>query len=164
MIGLAGYLAEKMIFGKENTCSGVYSDMEKATSLATRAVTEYAMGDEPFYIRLESVAEQYSITQKERHNQEIIALIKECEQKAERILQRNKTLLLKLAEYLTYNSRMNEELIKEYVLAYAAEEWVCETAFVKKEAYFNFAEIVKEAQESVQQPFPINSNIHELVC
>jgi cell division protease FtsH len=46
-IGLGGFLAEKIIFGKENTSTGVVSDIIKVSEMANRAIKEFAMGDDP---------------------------------------------------------------------------------------------------------------------
>lgn len=54
VISLGGYVAEKMIFGAENTSSGVSGDIEEATKQANRAIRDYAMGSDPVSIAVYS--------------------------------------------------------------------------------------------------------------
>ena len=62
---------------------------------------------------------------------------------AERILARNKLLLLKMAEYLTTHSRMEEEMIEAYVKKYGQEEWIHAEGLIKKDAYYKFNTILQ---------------------
>lgn len=142
VIGLGGYVAEKLIFGVENTCSGVSQDIEQVSELANRAIKEYAMGSDPIYIRFAATSEDYALVHQQTHTEEVLKLIRESEKEAERILKNNKQLLLKMSAYLTHNSRLEEKQILEMVCKYANEEWVDEKAFVKKEDYFQFAKII----------------------
>lgn len=143
IISLGGYVAEKMIFGDEYTCSGVYDDIQEASALANKAIRKYAMGSDPIHLAVESQKEN-AFVHIEEYTAEAIDLIKECELEATLILQRNKLLLLKMAEYLTAHSKMEEQLIREYVEKYSTEEWINQTGFVKKENYYQFNKIVQE--------------------
>jgi cell division protease FtsH len=148
IIGLGGYIAEKIVFGIENTCSGVSQDIERVSEMANRAIKEYAMGDDPIYIRFSASQDNLAIMHQQTHTEQALKLIRNCQEKAEDILQKNKLLLLKMAEYLTTHSRMEEQEIKTMLVAHASDEWVNENAFIKKEHYFNFAEVIsKQLQE-----------------
>jgi hypothetical protein len=151
VIGLGGYVAEKLIFGEENTCSGVSQDIERASEIANRAIKEYAMGNDPIFIRFASSNDNLAILHQQTHTEEALKLIKDCEKEAMAILQRNKLLLLKMSEYLTRNSRLEEKQIFKMVCDYADEEWVNESAFVKKDDYFQFAEVITKLIKE-QQP------------
>ncbi len=142
VIGLGGYVAEKLIFGVDNTCSGVSQDIEQVSELANRAIKEYAMGSDPIYIRFASSNENYALLHQQTHTEEVLKLIRESEKEAEQMLNKNKLLLLKMSEYLTTNSRLEEKQILEMVCQYANEDWVRTSAFVKKEDYFQFAKII----------------------
>lgn len=142
VIGLGGYVAEKLIFGIENTCSGVSQDIEQVSELANRAIKEYAMGSDPIYIRFAASSENYAVMHQQTHTEEVLKLVRESEKEAERILKKNKLLLLKMSEYLTTHSRLEEKQILAMVCQYASEKWVTEKAFVKKEDYFQFAKII----------------------
>ena len=55
-----------------------------------------------------------------------------------------------MSEFLTKNSRLEEKQILKMVCEHAAEEWVTEAAFVKKEQYFQFAELITKQIEEHQ--------------
>lgn len=137
VITLGGYVAEKMIFGKEMTSSGVYSDIEEASALANRAVRNYAMGSDPIHLAVGTQHEDVFIMS-QKYSAEAIALIRACETEAEKMLERNKLLLLKMAEYLTTHSRMEAPLIESYVKQFAAESWVETKGFIGKDEYYQF--------------------------
>ena len=99
-------MAEKIIFGVEHTSSGVFSDIEEASALANKAIRKYAMGNDPIHMAVESTQNEDAFFHSEKYSREADQLIKLCEAEALAILERNKLLLLKMAEYLTSNSRM----------------------------------------------------------
>lgn len=144
IISLGGYVAEKMIFGEENTSSGVYSDIENATNLANKAIKYYAMGSDPISIAVASPNNNEYFFTEEKYKQEAMQLIHACEKEAEEILQKNKLLLLKLSEYLTENYKIEEAGIADFVKKYATESWINEEGFKKKENYFSFASVLKK--------------------
>lgn len=121
IITLGGLVAEKMIFGEEMTSSGVYSDIEEASRLANKAVRNYAMGSDPVHLAVGTQNEDAFIMA-QKYSAEAVAIIKKCEEEATRVLERNKLLLLKIAEYLTTNSRMEEQMIASYVRQFGAEK------------------------------------------
>lgn len=141
VITLGGYVAEKMIFGVEFTSSGVYSDIEEASRLANKAVRNYAMGSDPIHLAIGTQNED-AFTMSQKYSVEAVAIIKECEVEAERLLQKNKLLLLKIADYLTTHSRMEEQMIADYVRDFAVESWI-ESGFIKKENYYQFNTILQ---------------------
>ena len=150
IIGLAGYVAEKLVFGEGNTCSGVSQDIERVSEIANRAIKEYAMGNDPIFIRFASSNDNLAILHQQTHTEEALKLIRDCEKEAKSILEKNKLLLLKMSEFLTNNSRLEEKQILKMVCEFANEEWVNESAFVKKEHYFKFAEIItKQIEEQL---------------
>jgi cell division protease FtsH len=142
IITLGGYVAEKMIFGVEMTSSGVYSDIEEASRLANRAVRNYGMGSDPIYLAVGTQNEDAFIMC-QKYSAESVSIIRECEAEAERLLERNKLLLLKVAEYLTNHSRMEEEMIATYVRQYATERWVEKSGFITKEEYHQFNSVLQ---------------------
>lgn len=144
IISLGGYVAERLIFGDEYTCSGVYADIEEASALANKAVRKYAMGSDPIHLAVKSSQNEDAFYQVEAYAAEAVAMVKACELEATLLLQRNKLLLLKMAEYLTSHSRMEETLIEDYVKKYSIEAWVNEEGFVKKENYYCFNKEIQQ--------------------
>ncbi|HEX8040035.1 MAG TPA: hypothetical protein VF490_12830 [Chryseosolibacter sp.] len=151
VITLGGYVAEKMIFGEEMSSAGVHSDIEEASRLANNAVRNYAMGNDPIYLAVGAQHEDAFVIS-ERYSAEAIAIIRECEKEAERLLDRNKVLLLRIAEFLTTNSRMEEHQIEAYVKEHGHEPWIKTEGFVKKNEYYKFnTRLRDELTKSEQQ-------------
>ena len=148
VISLGGYVAERMIFGDEYTSSGVYSDIEEASVLANKAIRKFAMGTDPIHLAVQSSQNEDTFAVSDKYSAEAIRIVKDCELAAEEILRRNKLLLLKIAEYLTVNSKMEEQMISEFVRNYAAEDWVHTDGLIKKDQYYQFNTILqKQLQE-----------------
>ena len=80
----------------------------------------------------------------EKYAIEAVKIIKESEIEAEAILTRNKLLLLKMREYLTTHSRMEEEMIEAYVKKYGQKEWIHTKGLIKKDAYHKFNSILQD--------------------
>ena len=150
IISLGGFIAEKLIFGEEHTSSGVYSDIENATELANKAIKYYAMGNNPIHIAVASSNSNEYFFTKETYIEEAMQLIDACKKEAEIILIRNKLLLLKMAEYLTNHNRMEEPMIADFVIKYACEDWVSEDAFMKKENYFSFSDLIQNQIQEIE--------------
>jgi len=161
VITLGGYVAEKMIFGEEMTSSGVYADIQEASSLANRAVREYAMGSDPIHLSI-STQHEDAFTMSQKYAVEAIAIIRACEVEAARLLERNKLLLLKMAEYLTTCSRMEAPMIESYVKQYAAESWVETKGFVHKDNYYQFNTAL-QAQLAAVESEDLSSAIEQLI-
>lgn len=151
VISLGGYVAERIIFGRDHTSSGVWGDIQEASAQANLAIRKYAMGSDPIYLAVKSIQNENAFFHQENYEQEAIALVKECEAEAERLLVKNKYLLLKMAEYLTNHSCMDEGMIREFVLRYGAEEWINKDAFVSKENYYHFNNLLKEQLNQVHK-------------
>jgi Peptidase family M41 len=151
IITLGGYVAEKIIFGEEYTCSGVYSDIEEASALANKAIRKYAMGSDPIHLAVEATQNEDAFFHSEAHHKEASHLVRLCEKEAEVIIERNKLLLLKMAEYLTSHSRMDENLIEEYVKKYSGEEWIKQIGFIKKEDYYKFNKTIQEQLKAFER-------------
>lgn len=119
---LGGRAAEKIIFASITT--GASNDIEQATKIARAMVTQYGMSDAFGMIGLESVENRYldgravmncSDETATAVDQEVIKILKECYDKAEKLLEGNKDVLDKIAEYL-----IKEETItgKEFMRIY----------------------------------------------
>ena len=147
VVTLGGYVAERMIFGEEFTSSGVYSDIQEASSLAHRAITKYAMGTDPIHMAVESNENAFEVS--ERYTEESIRLIRACEVEAEQILTRNKLLLLKMSEYLTVNSKMDAPLIETFVKQYANEPWV-KDGLIQKDQYYAFNTMLQKQLKELE--------------
>lgn len=138
MISLGGLVAERMIFGPEQTSTGVVSDLESASELANQAIKDYGMGKDPTSVYVEDPGHYDSFFHDEDHTEQALEIIKACEAEAEAILLRNKHLLLRMSHHLTVHSRMDQAEIGDCVKKYAVEPWVKTQGFIEPEAYFDF--------------------------
>ena len=102
-----GRAAESVVFNSITT--GASNDIEKATSLARAMVTQYGMSDKFGLMGLESVENQYldgrpvmncgEATASEI-DQEVMAILKSCYDKAVELISNNREILDKIADYL----------------------------------------------------------------
>ncbi len=120
---LAGHAAEDIIFGEMTT--GSESDIEQATRIARRMVTEYGMSDrlgprtfgrrEELVFLGREVAEQKDYSEKtaEEIDEEVHKLIQHAYEVARDILTQNKAKLVQLAEALIANETIEGEELEE---------------------------------------------------
>ena len=149
MIGLAGYLAEELIFGKEHISVGAQEDIALATNLAIKCIKRCGMNNEPIAIQVPHHSTNDYFFEHKKAEAKALELIKESKMKAFNILNRNKLLLLKMAEWLSVHSQMKKQMIKQFLIKYAAEGWVKKEGFIKKEAYYDFKrQIYLQLQEA----------------
>ncbi|MDE2030214.1 MAG: ATP-dependent zinc metalloprotease FtsH [Alphaproteobacteria bacterium] len=118
-----GRIAEELIFGKENVTTGASSDIQQATSLARRMVTEFGMSDRLGRVRYTSneqevflgmsVAQQKNVSEAtaELIDEEVRRLIEEGEATARRILTEHIDDLHKVAKaLLEYETLSGDEV------------------------------------------------------
>lgn len=112
---LGGYVAEELVFGKENLTSGASSDIEKATEFLSSMYKTNGMGQTPI---------KYSIPIKEENDlyhqfgaveEEIKNAIEEAKLLAEITLKREQKLLLSLSDFLSDNRMLRKNDIKRFV-------------------------------------------------
>ena len=107
MVMLGGRAAEEEVFNLVST--GASNDIERATQTARNMVTIYGMTDNFDMMALESVQNRYLDGRAVRNcseetstlvDKEVLAIIRECHQRARQILRENRDLLDKISEYL----------------------------------------------------------------
>lgn len=112
-----GRMAEELVFGKENITTGASNDIQQATGLARRMVTEWGMSDKLGRLRYSDNEEEvflgHSVTQRKNVSdatarlidEEIRRIIDDAESNARRILTEHRsdldTVSLALLEYET---------------------------------------------------------------
>ena len=111
-VAMGGYVAEKMIFGKEFVTTGPSSDLRTATKIARRIVTEFGMSfelgprtfgssDEMIFLGREMTNNRdYSEKLSEKIDSEVSKFLEEAERRAEELLITHKTVLVDIAEAL----------------------------------------------------------------
>lgn len=116
---LGGYMSEKQTFGEVTT--GASSDLQRATEIARKMVTEYGMSEElgPVIFGEKSMARFLGteLGSKPNYSEEVAAkidsavsnIIKEAMIRTEKILADNKDLMKKIAEELLKKEVLNKE-------------------------------------------------------
>jgi cell division protease FtsH len=136
-VGLGGYAAEKLIFGEKNLSAGAVSDIKKVTEKAVAYVKFYGMHDLPIAFGVESSDMNHNHAFEDgTTNKAIKNLIKKCINTTTKVLKKEKTLLLKISEYLSENHKMDKVLMENYIKRYSSSRPVFRSA--KK--YYNFKE------------------------
>ena len=104
---LAGRAAEEIVFSIQTT--GASNDIERATNLARNMITQYGMSDKFGMAGLESIQNKYldgrsvsncSEETKTEIDKEIISVLKECHEKAMKLLMENRDALNEISEFL----------------------------------------------------------------
>ncbi|MDC7227048.1 MAG: ATP-dependent zinc metalloprotease FtsH [Spirochaetales bacterium] len=122
-ITMGGYVAEKIKYGE--TTTGTKNDIEQATMLARRMITEWGMSDkigfvsygaedEPIFIGKEIAQHKdYSEETAKLIDSEINNVLSTCLSDTERILTDNKKQLEKLAQELFEKETLDDDQIRE---------------------------------------------------
>lgn len=151
IISLGGYAAERLIFGEEETSTGVSGDIEDATETAIEAVKYYGMGTDPIHIRAADNEYNEAFFHKPKYEKAALRLIQEGLQAAEEILERNKRLLLKIAAHLTEFASMDKATLGEFIKMYSVERWVKTEPFIEPKEYFRFKDRVLQQLEEMEE-------------
>jgi len=112
---LGGYVAEELVFGKENLTSGASSDIEKATEFLSTMYKTNGMGQTPIKYSIPLKEETDSYHQFEMVEEEIKNAIEEAKLLAEKTLKSEQKLLLSLSDFLSDNRMLRKNDIKRFV-------------------------------------------------
>ena len=119
---LGGYVAEKIKFQEITT--GAANDLQKASQLARKLVTEYGMSslgpitfkeDEEMIFFEGSFGKPYSEKTAAKIDKEVEKIIKESEKRAEEILKSKKSLLEKVAKTLIEKETIEKEEFEKLI-------------------------------------------------
>ncbi len=120
---LGGLTAERLIFGDENVTIGSSSDLNKATQLATYVFYICGMGEVKATFGNEHMNNATPAVIFDSNSQSVNRDSKELLVKAEKlaaeVLEKQKRLLIMMADYLSDKRTMNKEQIKSYIARYA---------------------------------------------
>lgn len=113
---LGGYVAEELIFGKENLTAGASSDIEKATEFLSIMFKNNGMGQTPIKYSIPFIDnESHSYHKFNAIEKEIKNAIDEAKLLAEKTLTQEKQLLLSLSDFLSDNRMLRKNEIKQFV-------------------------------------------------
>jgi len=137
---LGGYVAEKLVFGEDNLTTGSFSDLEKTTSIVLSMIKDYGMNGTPLHYS----TPDFRISKRalDDHELDKIAedIIIKTMKKTEKLLTDNMFLLLKMGEYLTKKSKIEEKDIKKLVKKYGAYDI---PIYKTKDNYYDYKNILK---------------------
>ena len=111
---LAGFLAEKILFGSENVSSGSSSDLETVTNIAAAYIRKFGFAEQFIKVMPEtaSQSEEYS-TDLESTNPLLSELVSQESQKVEKLLLEHKAFLLDVSHLLAKKAVLSpEEFVK----------------------------------------------------
>ena len=110
---LGGFVAEQVVFGKDNLTTGSESDIKKATKFVTDMIKDSGMGDLPAQFHNQDFQTKYHVYDDDVNNMAKI-WIDNAVKLATDTLQKEEYLLLQMSVYLSDNVMMNKDLIEEY--------------------------------------------------
>jgi len=147
---VAGYCAEKMIFGEENLSTGSFSDLERTTKIALKIIKDYGMNGKPLQFSTPDfrISESAICLNDDDMDKEAMKIVDACVDKCETILKDNSELLLRIGDYLSDNSRIEEETIKELVEKYGEYDT---PAYKTKDNYYDFRSVLKNKIETIEK-------------
>ena len=117
---LGGIAAEEVVFGENKISSGADDDINKATMFAARMIKNAGMYKLPIDVNVQNIQTNHSFFDLQgEYNQYLEHLIQQGKQKAIEVLQENMELLIAMANYLSDNTQLNKEQIKNLVEKYA---------------------------------------------
>ncbi len=117
---MGGRIAEKLLYGNDGITTGAGSDLRKATEIARDMVIEQGMGtklrDQVFHednggMVIDKITHErpYSDATAQEIDKEVAQLIKEAAERAEAVLQQNRTVLDKLKDALLEKETLEED-------------------------------------------------------
>ena len=117
---LGGFAAEKIIFGEENVTYGATDDIQKATGLITTMLKQGGFGSVPAAYHTKHPDTRFFLHDiNNTINSEAESWLKSAMKLAENTLKEQKTLLLKMADYLSDHRSMSKKQIKEMIMQHA---------------------------------------------
>ncbi len=155
IISLAGYVAEKMVFGEDNLGAGTGGDFERASGVALRMAKTFGMLDDvPMFYGHKDVNTNTQWSSENIDEIEKLArnLVRDCEKECKKILEENKYLLLKIGEYLSTHSRMDSKKILKFV-----NEFGNDVEFKDRKTYHSFKQKIEEGLSKEKSFEPVRS-------
>lgn len=120
---LGGYVAEEVVFGKENLTAGAGGDVEAATSFLFGTFANSGMGETPISYGLAVKGSEFRYHNYASMEEQIKFTIEKAKDLARNTLQKEMRLLLKMSAYLADNSKMENIQIRDFLNKYAKHDF-----------------------------------------
>ena len=146
MVLLAGIEAERFLFGDDLISSGAYSDLSRATDLASAMIKEFGMGESLCQIRAvtDSTIAGFKVMS-EDYEKIILELIDKLQDEVKKLLVENEEFLLELSYYLSNNSKIDKEQLTKMAKKYHSK-------FRDKDHYYDFKDQIKNRMNKIDMP------------
>ncbi|NDV57762.1 AAA family ATPase [Bacteroides sp. 519] len=121
---LGGLVAERIIFGEENVTIGSSTDINRATQLAIKVLYTCGMGNTRAYYGNQHTDRPPGFildNHSDGINKQAEELIFKAEELAQQTLEKQKTLLIRMADYLSDNRSADKNKIREFVEKHAVD-------------------------------------------
>lgn len=116
---LAGQQAEELLFGRDLISDGASKDLERATTLLSQAIRADGLGSFTGSYQPESIATPHSLYDRPGEaEEELAASLNQCRDQARRLLEREKPLLLHIAQALLDHSTLHARDLRELCQRY----------------------------------------------
>jgi len=155
---LGGYVAEELLFGKENLTTGTASDINKVTNFLSEMYKNSGMGSLPISYSIPVAGTEYSYHNYKPIEKEIKYTMEKGLELAKKTLQKENRLLLKMADYLSDNRMLKKEAIEKMVNNYATTP----VNFISNGAFLFYRKHLKKLLANTSSH--VNSSISKAIC
>lgn len=146
-IGLGGYVAEQLLFGKDNNTTGVSGDLQKVTNLAHQIIREFGMNDEPYKMNIHAYGgNPFQFTFTKEHEIAARKIVMDALEEVQNSILQHKKLLLKVANYLSDHSRIEKEQLAVMAKEYCKENKLAPITFIVPSQYYDFRKKLKSVK------------------
>ena len=115
-----GFIAEEIVFGKDNVTMGSEQDIADATKFITTIFKSSGMGSRLASFRIKHDKNNYAVFDSgDEINNEALNWLDAGRKLAEKTIKANKVLLLNMSNYLSDHRQLNKKQIRQIVLKYA---------------------------------------------
>lgn len=112
---MGGKVAEELVYGPEYVTSGVYADLQQATSVAYMMVTQLGMSDELGNVDLSSDYARLSSETKQKIESEVRRMLEEAKDRATKVLTSKRKELDLLANALVEYEMLSKDEIEKVI-------------------------------------------------
>lgn len=149
-ISVAGRAAEQVIFGSDRISNGAGGDVSTATQTAMRMIKFLGMNQGEHmmvFSETENANDRVANANTDEVNTEAMTLVGRQLKIAREILQEEKLLLLKMAEYLTQNSLIEDVMAEKFYRAFGVKK---DLEFKDQKNYYPYKKIMEDELRKVR--------------
>ena len=149
-----GIAAERLVFGNDYVTFGSQQDLAKATSIAKGMMAELGMCNKKGFYTCTHMDIKDSLKADDHLLNQVDILLDEAYNEAVRILKREKTFHLELANYLAHKTKMNQKMFKDFADKYCTDVELKRFGFITKEGDFFRSKLSEELNKNQDHSKP----------